>query len=140
MTIPFLGIVLAATAASILGAVVSSYSVNEGFTLEDFAREAARQVPALVVLVCLVWKGASLAKVFLSHLSERDDKLGQYLQDRDDRFSKSLEAIGAACHQHSEEVLERYDNTLTRTVKSLDAAAKALGEASALIRENQDAG
>lgn len=70
----------------------------------DWVQEAAKQIPALIVLVWIVWK-------FLSHLQSRDDFL-RIAQEK--------------CHQVTQEVTANSNAVMQEATKAMGAVTEAL--------------
>lgn len=79
--------------------------------------EVAKQIPALVVLVWLVAKGAQLGRELLRQFHERDE-----------RFVEALREVGKDCHEHASQREERLIAALDKTGSVLEEATRMLGK------------
>jgi len=85
-----------------------------------FLSEAARQIPAVAVLVFVVIK-------FLSHIRESDRARERMESAR----IKAMENLGSACHSFQESLAERHETLVSRVTTALDRNTDARGRTDA---------
>lgn len=92
-----------------------------------FLSEAARQIPAVAVLVFVVIK-------FLSHIRESDRARERLESAR----IKALENLGSACYSFQESLAERHETLVSRVTTALDRNTDALGRATQAVDRFED--
>ena len=89
--------------------------------------EAVKQLPALVVLVGLVLK-------FLAFIKESEDRCEKSEASR----LEALKHLGDACHRSQTDMMERYEDTMSKVTEALDRNTGAMGRAGAVADRLED--